>query len=88
MPAPPRIGCPRAAGRKIRYQAVNIQWGDPTAEGPPPVIFTGMGDLGPKPAASKLASVFDYLDYRELLRDRFASRKAIFCDFGYERSPS
>ena len=35
-----------------------------------------MGDSGVKPAASKLASVFDYLDYRELLRDRFASRKA------------
>lgn len=36
----------------------------------------GMGDSGQKPAASKLASVFDYLDYRELLRDRLASRKA------------
>lgn len=29
-----------------------------------------MGESGPKPA-----SVFDYLDYRELLRDRFAARK-------------
>lgn len=40
-----------------------------------------MGEAGPKPtaskvAATKVASVFDYLDYRELLKERFAARKA------------